>query len=110
MDIETDQERLTYRPYLTPKQWLAKETLERDDVKEVLYGGAKGGGKSVFGCLWCFLQCLKIIEDCKIFVLNTHHYEFLLFCFLQVKKQNTVHFINGIRVLVGSVLGVDKSF
>ncbi|MHC4782970.1 MAG: hypothetical protein ACYTE0_07960, partial [Planctomycetota bacterium] len=63
---EDIQEGLSYRPYLTPRQWLAKETLERDDVKEVLYGGAKGGGKSVFGCYWCLLQALNIIEKCNI--------------------------------------------
>ena len=28
----------------------------------MLYGGAKGGGKSVFFCQWAYLQCRKLIE------------------------------------------------
>lgn len=51
---------------LTAKQTMAWDTLARDDIKEVLYGGAKGGGKSVFGCLWCYGKALEIIRDCQI--------------------------------------------
>ena len=43
--------KLDFRSKLTKKQTLAWDALARIDVKEVLYGGAKGGGKSVFGCL-----------------------------------------------------------
>lgn len=46
--------------------YTAKQALARDDIKEVLYGRAKGGGKSVFGCFWCLGRALQIIEDCKI--------------------------------------------
>lgn len=30
------------------------------DVAEVLYGGAKGGGKSVFGVYWLYTECYEI--------------------------------------------------
>jgi len=55
-----------FDPTLTARQTQAFDTLERDDIKEVLYGGAKGGGKSVFGCLWCFQRSLDIIKECCI--------------------------------------------
>ena len=52
--------------YLTPKQTLAKTMLDDPDVEDVMYGGAKGGGKSYFGCTWSYLHALKLIEECKI--------------------------------------------
>ncbi len=55
-----------FNPDFTPRQTMALDTLAREDVKEVLYGGAKGGGKSVFGCYWCFLQAVNIIRKCNI--------------------------------------------
>ncbi len=55
-----------FRSKLTHKQTLAWDALARIDVKEVLYGGAKGGGKSVFGCLWCFEKAIDIIKQCAI--------------------------------------------
>ncbi len=61
-----DPNNYEFRPVLTEKQTLAWDTLKRPDVKEVLYGGAKGGGKSVFGCYWCFNRCLDIIKECGI--------------------------------------------
>ena len=51
---------------LTAKQTIAWDALARDTIKEVLYGGAKGGGKSVFGCLWCYGKALEIIDMCGI--------------------------------------------
>ena len=36
------EDKLLFRPYFTPKQWQADETLAQTNVKEVLYGGAKG--------------------------------------------------------------------
>ena len=57
---------IQFKPKLTARQTTAFDALSRDDVKEVLYGGAKGGGKSVFGCLWCFQRALEIIKDCAI--------------------------------------------
>ena len=64
--MTTSNELLTFEAQLTPRQITALETLEKPDVKEVLYGGAKGGGKSVFGCYWCYLKALEIIRDCEI--------------------------------------------
>lgn len=37
---------------LLPKQENAVYYLKQDDVNEVLYGGAAGGGKTSLGCLW----------------------------------------------------------
>ena len=53
-------------PKLTAKQTTAWDALKHPDVKEVLYGGAKGGGKSVFGCIWSFTKALAIIKQCGI--------------------------------------------
>ena len=39
------------------------ETLKRPDVGELLYGGAKGGGKTTFGCRWIYLNCLDLIKE-----------------------------------------------
>jgi PBSX family phage terminase large subunit len=51
---------------LTPKQTQALEVLDTSDVEELLYGGAKGGGKSVFGCYASLINALRIINHCKI--------------------------------------------
>lgn len=37
--------------------------LESDDVFDLMYGGAKGGGKSVFGCIWSYYKAKKTILD-----------------------------------------------
>lgn len=44
------------------KQTLAWHALNRSDIKELLYGGAKGGGKSVFGCYWSYLMAYEIAQ------------------------------------------------
>ena len=48
--------------HFTPKQTQALEIIDDPKVKEIMYGGAKGGGKSVFFVMWAFLQCQKLIE------------------------------------------------
>lgn len=49
------------------KQSEAYEYLsENDRALELLYGGAKYGGKSWFGCSFCYLEAIRIIKLCKI--------------------------------------------
>lgn len=60
----SDQEELQFNP--SPRQWEAWQKLAVDHDSELLYGGAKGGGKSYLGCVWCYAKCLEIIEKCKI--------------------------------------------
>lgn len=44
------------------KQSVAWNELQRIEIKELLYGGAKGGGKSVFGCYWSYLMAYDIAQ------------------------------------------------
>ena len=39
------------------KQEHAVHFLKDSQTKEVLYGGAAGGGKSALGCLWLIENC-----------------------------------------------------
>ena len=49
---------------LTEKQSLAWSYLEGDDdLLSLLYGGAKGGGKSHFLCVWACYQAKKLARD-----------------------------------------------
>lgn len=45
---------------------VALNSLNSIDIDELLYGGAKGGGKSVFGCQWCILKAGEIIQLCNL--------------------------------------------
>lgn len=44
---------------LLPKQNNALYFLRDNETNEIIYGGAAGGGKSAFGCLWLIEQCQK---------------------------------------------------
>ena len=44
-----------FNPTLTEKQTKAWDFLEQPDIDEILYGGAKYGGKSWFLCVWSYL-------------------------------------------------------
>jgi phage terminase large subunit len=44
---------------LLPKQENAVYYLKDKETKELLYGGAAGGGKSALGCLWLIESCQK---------------------------------------------------
>jgi hypothetical protein len=50
----------TWKPTLSAKQSEAWWLLQSDIVEELLYGGAKGGGKSWFGCHWMYHECYEI--------------------------------------------------
>lgn len=49
-------------PEYTAKQTLAIRALRKPGPIEVLYGGAKGGGKSHLGCVWMYIEALKDIK------------------------------------------------
>lgn len=51
---------------MSPRQRTAILTLDRPDVDEILYGGAKGGGKTVFGCEWSVTQAIQVIKQCNL--------------------------------------------
>jgi len=44
---------------LTPKQAVAWLKLTDETTTEIGYGGAGGGGKSILGCLWIIIMCIK---------------------------------------------------
>lgn len=48
--------------FFTPRQTQALEIMSDPKVKDVMYGGAKGGGKSVFLVQWAFVRCQELIE------------------------------------------------
>lgn len=52
--------------HLTKRQDEAWSYLTNDADHAVMYGGAKGGGKSFLGCLWVFQWCERLIELMKI--------------------------------------------
>lgn len=47
----------------TARQRQAWEALARPDVRRLLYGGAKGGGKSFFLCVWVFTTAWYIASE-----------------------------------------------
>lgn len=55
-----------HRIKLFPKQTLALDTILDEAVKEVLYGGAKGGGKSVLACVFAYHYAKHIIKICSL--------------------------------------------
>ena len=48
------------------KQSIAYRVLQEPGIRELLYGGAKGGGKSWFGCNWMMIKAMDIIETFKL--------------------------------------------
>jgi len=46
-----------------PRQSRALDLLDEQELEELTYGGAKGGGKTVLGCRWIYLECEKLIAE-----------------------------------------------
>lgn len=61
-----DNEQPTVKFTFTKKQGEAYRALQQPHVEDLLYGGAKGGGKSMFGCMQCFIWAKEIIKKYKI--------------------------------------------
>jgi len=57
---KVEQKPEQWLPELSRKQSDAWWLLQKDYVRELLYGGSKGGGKSVFGCFWLYAECYEI--------------------------------------------------
>lgn len=68
--LETTEEEFpevkTLEYELTDRQDKAWDALDDPDVTDTLYGGAKGGGKSFFICIWIYAFALWIIEKFSI--------------------------------------------
>ncbi len=58
--------KVNFNPVLTEKQTLAWDFLEQPDIDEILYGGAKYGGKSWFLCVWSYLFACEFAKKYKI--------------------------------------------
>ena len=50
----------------TDRQRQAAEALESPEIRRLLYGGAKGGGKSYFMCVWAFLYAWSVCVAHKL--------------------------------------------
>ena len=61
-----EREELTF----TPKQLVALQILNQSGVRGLLYGGAKGGGKSVFLCRYGWMYCKSVIDHFNIPVMK----------------------------------------
>jgi len=57
---------VNFNPVLSEKQTLAFDCLEDDGIDEILYGGAKYGGKSWFLCAWAYKFACDFARRYKI--------------------------------------------
>ncbi len=67
--ITTENPKITME--LSPRQAEALSVLEDPTTQELMYGGAKGGGKSVFLCYYAYRLCKQLI---KVFDLPVRKY------------------------------------
>jgi len=65
-EFEQEREKITF----TPKQLTALQILNKKGVRGLLFGGAKGGGKSVLLCRYSWLYCKSVIKYFDIPVLR----------------------------------------
>ena len=66
-DFQEERERITF----TEKQLVALRILNKKGVRGLLFGGAKGGGRSVLLCRYAWLYCTSIIKYFNIPVLRS---------------------------------------
>lgn len=66
METPTLQSPAPVKFILTPKQDQAFSYLTDDLDRQVLYGGAKGGGKSHLFSIWVFYWCVQLIKKFKL--------------------------------------------
>jgi len=108
---------LNTKPTFTATQQLAIEYLFDKTTKEVLFGGAAGGGKSWVGCAWLVLLCMKYphtrylmgrskLDALKKTTLNTF-FEVCSSYNLEANKHytfnassNIIKFINGAEIIL----------
>jgi len=62
--VTSDQKTIDFS--LSPRQMQALRWLRDVSVSSVLYGGAKGGGKSVFGCIWAYVRAKELIREFRV--------------------------------------------
>jgi phage terminase large subunit len=108
---------LNTKPTFTATQQIAIEYLFDKTTKEVLFGGAAGGGKSWVGCAWLVLLCMKYphtrylmgrskLDALKKTTLNTF-FEVCSSYNLEANKHynfnassNIIKFINGAEIIL----------
>lgn len=58
-----DRREIRFTPTLSPRQGVAWDKLHLENIAEAGYGGAKGGGKTVLGCIWVTERGLQLIHQ-----------------------------------------------
>jgi PBSX family phage terminase large subunit len=56
---KTNQQEIHWQ--LSNKQCDAIQLLDNSTIDELLYGGSKGGGKSILGCRWLYRVCYNLV-------------------------------------------------